>query len=696
MPTERETLELPIGGMDCASCVTSLEKAIRGLPGVWSVEVLLGAEKAVVQLDPARVGREEIRKAIRQAGYTVPEAPSHQGEPPVAARINFSRSLLTVLGLVFGTVLFVVVIGEWLGLFKVVTRWVPFPVGLALVLAFGYPIFRGVVQATLRRKVTSHTLMSVGVLAALVIGQWATAAVVVFFMRLGDYVEKLTAGNARKAVRQLTQQAPQKARVLRNGLEMELSVGEVVPGDIVVVRPGEAIPIDGEVVAGQATVDQAAITGESMPVEAVPGSRVYAATLTQLGALKIKATQVGRDTTFGRIIKLVEEAEANRGEMQRMADRFSGYFLPAVALIAAITFLLSHNVLATAAVLLVACSCSIALATPVAVLATTGAAARRGLLIKGGKYLEALAKADVLLVDKTGTLTLGRPQLTDVVSLGAFPKTELLKLTASAERYSEHPLAQAVRQAAEERSITLLEPKDFESVPGQGVRAMVDGHEVVVGSRRMVPVEGYDTADLEAQGKTLLFVTIDAQLSGILAAADTLRPEVPEALRKVLSLGVNKVELLTGDNEPTAAALAKSLGVSYRANLLPEDKIAIVKDYQAQGHTVVMVGDGVNDAPALAQADAGMAMGAAGTSVAVEAAAVALLREDWSLVPQAFEMARRTMGVVRMNLGLTALYNLVGLTLAALGFLPPVLAAALQSIPDLGIMANSSRLIRQR
>lgn len=696
MSTERETLELPIGGMDCASCVTSLEKAIRGLPGVWSVEVLLGAEKAVVQLDPAKVGREEIRKAVRQAGYTVPEEPSHQGEPPAAARIDLSRSLLTVLGLVFGTVLFVVVIGEWLGLFKAVTRWVPFPVGLALVLAFGYPIFRGVVQATLRRKVTSHTLMSVGVLAALVIGQWATAAVVVFFMRLGDYVEKLTAGNARKAVRQLTQQAPQKARVLRNGLEMELSVGEVVPGDIVVVRPGEAIPVDGEVVAGQATVDQAAITGESMPVEAVPGSRVYAATLTQLGALKIKATQVGRDTTFGRIIKLVEEAEANRGEMQRMADRFSGYFLPAVALIAAITFLLSHNVLATAAVLLVACSCSIALATPVAVLATTGAAARRGLLIKGGKYLEAIAKADVLLVDKTGTLTLGRPQLTDVVSLGAFPKTELLKLTASAERYSEHPLAQAVRQAAEERSITLLEPKDFESVPGQGVRATVDGRAVVVGSRRMAPVEGYDTAELEAQGKTLLFVTIDAQLAGILAAADTLRPEVPEALKKVLSLGVNKVELLTGDNEPTAAALAKSLGVSYRANLLPEDKIAIVKDYQTQGHTVVMVGDGVNDAPALAQADAGMAMGAAGTSVAVEAAAVALLREDWSLVPQAFEMARRTMGVVRMNLGLTALYNLVGLTLAALGFLPPVLAAALQSIPDLGIMANSSRLIRQR
>jgi len=353
----------------------------------------------------------------------------------------------------------------------------------------------------------------------------------------------------------------------------------------------------------------------------------------------------------------------------------------------------------------VACSCAFALATPIAMLASIGAGAKRGVLIKGGKYLESLAQADVLLIDKTGTITLGRPQITDIVPLNGVSQDELLTLVASAERYSEHPLAEAVRAAAQARQLSLAAPESFEALPGLGVRARVDGALIAVGNRRLIPTASSlsDADDLESQGKTPLFVARDGELIGALAAADTPRPEVPAALEAVRELGVRHIELLTGDNERAAAALVEGMyghmplsDLRYRANLLPEDKIAIVKEYQARGHTVVMVGDGVNDAPALAQADVGIAMGAAGSDVAVEAAHIALMREDWTLVPEVLEISQRTMRVVKLNIAFTTVYNVVGLTLAALGILPPILAAAAQSLPDLGIMANSSRLLRQK
>jgi Cd2+/Zn2+-exporting ATPase/Cu+-exporting ATPase len=466
----------------------------------------------------------------------------------------------------------------------------------------------------------------------------------------------------------------------------------------VVVRPGEKIAVDGEVLSGQATIDQSAITGESMPVEATNGTHVYAATIAKLGSLRIRAERIGTGTTFGRVVKMVEEAEAHRADVQRIADRFSAWYLPVVAFIAAVTFLISRNPLSTAAILLVACSCSFALATPVAMLASVGASAKRGLLIKGGKYLEQLARADVLFVDKTGTLTLGQPQVTDVISLNGLSRTEVLSMAAAAERYSEHPLAEAVRTLAREEHIPFSDPETFEAVPGHGVRATVDSKRISIGNRRLISSAGSLplVAELEAQGKTLLFMEHDDQLVGVLAAADTLRTEVPTALREVRSLGIRHIELLTGDNERTASALAEKLGVSYRANLLPGNKIDIVKEYQAKGHTVVMIGDGVNDAPALAQADIGIAMGAAGTDVAIEAAHIALMREDWNLVPDLFKIAKRTMRVVRTNLLFTTVYNVLGISLAALGFLPPVLAAAAQSLPDIGIMGNSARLLKQK
>jgi len=692
--TTQQTIELPISGMDCAECTRHVQQAIEALPGVETATVLLAAEKAVVRLDPLQVDLPMIREAVEQAGYQVPTPEVVQ---PSASRLaDITRPILTLFGVVFGVVLFVVVAGEWLGLFEALTERVPWPVGLTAVLVAGYPVFRNVVRAALKRQVIAHTLMTVGVLAALLVGEWATAIVVVFFMRVGDFAERFTAERARRAVKDLTALAPQIAHIERDGMEVEVPVARVQVGETVVVRPGEQIPVDGAVLSGLATVDQAAITGESMPIEVGPGASVFAATLVRLGSLRLQTTHVGADTTFGRVIKLVEEAESQRADVQRLADRFSAYYLPIVASIAALTFLLRRDPLATAAVLVVACSCSFALATPIAMLASIGAGARRGLLIKGGKYLEALARADVLLVDKTGTLTLGRPQIADIIALNGVPADEVLALAAAAERYSGHPLAEAVRQAAGERGLVLVVPEQFESVPGLGVRAQVNGRRIAVGNRRMIAGPAARMDELERQGKTLLVVARDDEPIGVLAAADTMRPEVPTAIAAVRTLGIREIELLTGDNERTAAMLAERLGVRYRANLLPEDKIAMVKAYQAQGHTVVMVGDGVNDAPALAQADVGIAMGAAGTDVAIEAAHVALMRDDWMLVPAVLRIAQRTLRVVQLNIGFTAVYNLVGLTLAALGFLPPMLAAAAQSLPDLGILANSSRLLRQR
>ncbi len=684
-------LEVPIKGMDCAQCAHHVEKAIGELPGVVSVEVLLAAERAVIHADPQRVHLAAIRQAVKSAGYEVPEVPVSP-----ATRQAVPRHFTLLFASVFALVVAVVVVGEWLGLFAPLNAAIPLPLGLALVLVGGYPVFRNVVRAASQRRITSHTLMTLGAVAALAVGEWVAAAIVVLFMRVGDFVERFTSESARRAVKDLTALAPQTARVERNGFELEVPVDEVAPGESVIVRPGERIPVDGEVVAGHATVNQATITGEAMPMEVGPGSQVFAATVATLGSIRVKATRVGEDTTFGRVIKLVEEAEAHRAEVQRLADKFSGYYLPVVAGLAAVTLLVSRNPLAAASVLVVACSCSFALATPVAMLASIAAAAKRGLLIKGGKYLEELAGADVVLVDKTGTLTLGRPYITDVVPLHNFPASEILLLAASAERYSEHPLAEAVRTAAGAQGLSPLDPQGFTPIPGVGVRAQVNGQEVVVGKETLladaesVPV----LHTLKAQGKTLLLVLVDNKAVGVLAAADTLRPEVSVALAELKALGIQQVEVLTGDNQHAAAALAERLGVRFRANLLPEDKIRIVKEYQKQGHKVVMIGDGVNDAPALAQANVGIALGVAGTHVALEAAHVALMRDDWTLVPAVFRLARRTKRVVLGNLAFTGLYNLIGLSLAALGFLPPTVAAAAQSLPDLGILGNSARLLR--
>lgn len=693
--TNQQTIEVPIKGMDCAECTQHVRHAISGLNGVTSVDVLLATEKAIIQLDPQKVSLSEIRKAVASAGdYSVPETTE---VAPVISQVDFNRKFNLLMISVFSGVLFIVIAGEWLGLFDALNGLIPLPIGALLVLAVGFPIYRNVIRATLNKQIISHTLMTIGVIAALAIGDWVTALIVAIFMRVGDYVENFTTESARRALKELSSLAPQTARVEEMGVEMELPITQVKTGDIVVVRPGEKIPVDGEILSGFATIDQSAITGESMPVDVGTGSHVFAATIAKLGSLRIRTLRIGAETTFGRVIRMVEEAEANRAEVQRFADKFSGYYLPIVGGIAVLTFLIRRDPLATAAVLVVACSCSIALATPVAMLASIGSSAKHGLLIKGGRYLESLSRADILLVDKTGTLTLGQPQITDILALDGSTENEILSLATSVERYSEHPIAEAVRRAAQTRNLINQPTDGFEAVPGMGVRARIGEGLVEIGNGRLVPGSNAlpEVKQLEDQGKTLLFLARDRKLIAILAASDTIRPEVPASIQELRGLGIQQIELLTGDHEQTAAALAGSMGIKYRANLLPEDKIRIVKEYQARGHTVVMIGDGVNDAPALAQADVGIAMGAAGTDIAIEAAHIALMRDDWRLVPQIFHTAQRTMKIVRMNLGLTAVYNILGLSLAAFGILPPVYAAAAQSIPDLGIMANSARLLRQ-
>jgi Cd2+/Zn2+-exporting ATPase/Cu+-exporting ATPase len=698
MKATMKTLDVKIKGMDCADCTTHVKKAIQSVPDVEFVDVFLGAEKARITYNWTPPDLKLVETAVKSAGYeaVIDEEETAQ-ESPSQGQISANKFLI-VLGLIMGMILFVTVTGEWLGLFEQVTNIIPWYIWLAAVIAGGWPIFMNVARAAVKGQIISHSLMTLGVIAAIAVGEWPTAAVVVLFMRVGDFVEGFTTGKARSAVRNLTELAPRRATVLRNGNEEILPIDEVKIGDTVIVRPGEAIPVDSEVISGSASINQSAISGESMPVDVEPGARVFAASMLLTGMLKVNVTATGMDSTFGKVIQLVEEAEANRADVQRAADKFAGYYLPIVAGIALLTYLLRNDPLAAAATLVVACSCSFALATPIAMLASVGSAARHGILIKGGKHIETLEKINTLFVDKTGTLTLGKPEITDVFPLGKFKPDELVQLAASAERYSEHPLGKAVVSYAENHSINLLDAKDFESKPGVGVEARIGKNKVVINNKFSgisLQVE-HKIEELSAEGKSLFFIQINGKPAGIISAEDEPRRDVKEALEKLKKNGIERIVLISGDREPAVRKLALELGIDYHAELSPEDKHVLLHNAESRGEVVAMIGDGINDAPALASADVGIAMGETGSQIAIEAAHVTLMREDWSLVPELFDISKRAMRVVRMNILFTALYNLVGLSLAAFGILPPVLAAAAQSLPDVGILVNSSRLIKTK
>ncbi len=695
----KQTLEFRVAELDCADEARQIEGALSRVPGVGNVRTAVSVRKAMVDYDPDRIAPEAIRRAIADLGMTVTDA-----RTPVEDR---RRSLPDLVGWGFVAVVAAItlagIIGERLGVVETLTGSIPTWVSIAAVLVGGYPILRNVVKALRNRTVTSHALMTLGIVGALAIGQYGAAAVIVFFMRLADFIDGYTTERSRQAIKELVELAPEVARIQRDGRETEIAVDQVARGDVVLVKPGERIPADGTVVDGRASVNQAPITGESVPVEKQPGDQVFAATICERGAMSIRTDRVGRDTTFGQIVRLVEEAEAAKAPVQRFADRFTAYYIPVVLAIALLTWLATGNTTAAVATVLVACSCAIAMATPITVLAAVGRAARRGIVIKGGRYLEALAKIDTVVMDKTGTLTVGRPEVAGIVTFAGRSDVDVLMVAAALERRSEHALAEGIVRAAEARRIAVGEPKDFEVYPGEGVSGDVAGRRVWCGTERLmaragitVPASARTRADeLAGKGQSVVLAAENSEVIGLIGLADTLRPEVPGALAALRALGVRRFLLLTGDRRAVARTVAERLGLEFEAEVLPQDKIRVIERLQREGHVVAMVGDGINDAPALAQADVGIAMGVAGTDAAIEAAQVALMADDFRAIPEAVRIGRRAFRTIKENLWFTAGYNIVGMVLAALGWLPPIVAAAAQGVPDVVVMLNSSRLLRR-
>jgi len=695
-----ETLELTVPELCCAEEAQQIEGALARLAGVTEVRAAVSAHRAIVSFDPARVTPEAIREAVRGLGMTVTDAraPGARRRWPLPDLLGWAFvsavALVTLVGIA----------GERLGLAEALVDRIPPWVALAAVLAGGYPIFQSVLRTLRNRTVTAHALMTLGILGAVAIGQYAAAALIVFFMRLADFIEGYTTERSRQAIEELLKLAPEMARVEQDGVEREVRAEEVARGETVFVKPGERIPVDGSVVEGRASVNQAPITGESVPLEKQPGDHVFGATICERGALRVRAERVGQDTTFGQIIRLVEEAEASKAPVQRFADRFTAYYIPVVLAVAAATYLASGQATAAVATVLVACSCAIAMATPITVLAAVGQAARRGIVVKGGRYLEALAKVDTVVMDKTGTLTIGRPEVTDVIALDGRPAPELVRLAAAIERRSEHPLAEGIVRAATGQGAPLDEPDGFEVYPGEGVVGTVGGERVWCGTEKLLARAGvvltavaHERVDMLAtEGKSVALVATRSGHVGLIALADTLRPEVLPALAALRAMGIQRLLVLTGDRRQVAEAMARRLDVEFEADVLPADKIRTIADLQRQGHVVAMVGDGINDAPALAQADVGIAMGAAGTDAAIEAAHVALMQDNWLVVPEAIAIGGRAFRTIKQNLWFTAAYNVVGILLAATGWLPPVAAAAAQSRPDVAVMLNASRLLRRR
>jgi len=722
--TQTRTVELVVPGICCTECMQSVDIALRRAPGVQTLRILGAAEKVQVTYDDAMTTPEDVVRVIERVGHPVQSwrpacgrgedtldgdasgrQPDLGRETPVhvVRDHGFATLRLAFVGFV-GLIALGEIAAESLGLFKGVEEHIPAPLALATVVIGGYPIFRGAILGLRARQINTDLVMSVGILAATAIHEFVSAALIVFFVIVAHYLEELTVGRSRRAMQDLLALVPRTARIKRAGGDEEVPVEALRPGDVVVVRPGERIAIDGRVASGRATVNQAAITGESMPVEKGQGDEVFAATVTEGGYLEIAVLAVGEDTTLGRIVHLVEEAEASKAPVQRFADRFSLVFLPVVLSLAALTYLVTHHTLAAVAVLVAACPCGVGLATPLSVVAAVGAGARRGLLIKGGLYLELLAKADTLVVDKTGTLTYGRPQVTDVVPFFGLDTDGdgLVALAAALEHYSEHPLARTVLTEATRRGLAPPPALDVELLPSRGLRGHVEGRALVLGTRRLLAEQGITlsadneqtVAALEAEGKTVVLLAADGVLVGVLAAADTLRPEVAAAIARVRALGIRRVILLTGDNERVALAVAHQAGIDeVAANLLPEDKIATVRRLQGEGRRVIMVGDGINDAPALTQADVGIAMGVAGTDVALEAADVALMRDDWREVPAAIELGRRTYRTIRQNIFFGIGFNVLVIGLAAVSLIGPVIAAASQAVPDIAVALNASRLL---
>ena len=749
-PQEGKRAEIGVDGMTCASCSAAVERAIKRLDGVTEASVNLATNRAAFTYDPAKVKLSQIRAAVSKAGYVPVELKGEEARDLEQERREKERKRMKtrlILAIAFALPILYIAMGH---MFPALGVPLPsflhpkdHPLTFALVqlvltipvLFAGGRFFRVGLKTLLKGAPNMDTLVAIGTGSAFLYGVYATvlialgqsdfaqhlyfesAAVVITLVMLGKYLEAVSKGKTSEAIKKLVNLKPKTATLLQNGAELEVPLDEVAVGDLVIVRPGSAIPVDGEVVQGASSVDESMLTGESLPVEKQPGSRVTGGSINGEGLLTFRVTHVGEDTALSKIIHLVEEAQGHKAPIAKLADVISGYFVPVVlgvAVLAAVIWAIAGkdfnfvlNIFVT--VLVIACPCALGLATPTAIMVGTGKGAELGVLMKGGEALETTQKIDTIVLDKTGTITQGKPALTDLKLYTPGTEDELLALAASAELGSEHPVARAVVEAAEARKLALVSPESFRAVAGRGIDAAVAGKHVLAGNEKLMLENGIglsaaakDTLALSGAGKTLMYIAVDGKLAALLAAADAVKPTSKRAVERLKALGLDVI-MLTGDNANTAAAVAANVGIAHViSEVLPDGKAGEVQKLQRLGKRVAMVGDGINDAPALAQADVGMAIGT-GTDVAVESADVVLMQGDLNAVATAVALSRATIRNIRQNLFWAFAYNVVGIPFAAGLFfafggplLTPVFAGAAMALSSVSVVTNALRLRRFR
>lgn len=711
--------DFTINGMHCASCASLINKGLSRTPGVFKANVNYAAARAQVEYDEKNVSQQQIISRISSLGYSAsPGFDSGREKKERESEIADLKQKLLI-----GAALSIPAVA--LGMFLM-----EFPFRLQLLFLLSTPVqfmvgrsfYQGAISSARNQSASMDTLIAVGTSAAYLFSLFAlfgfvgeqyfeVSASLITLVILGKYLEAIAKGRTSEAIRKLMDLSPKTAHVIRKGKELEIPSSDVLAGDLVIVKPGERIPVDGLVVSGDSSVDESLITGESIPVEKSKGSKVIAGSINKHGTLTFKATKVGKETTLAQIVRLVEEAQGSRAPIQRFADTISAYFVPVVIGIAALTFSywyfiaaepFSFSLILAVSVLVIACPCALGLATPTAIMVGTGIGAQKGILIKNAEALEQMHRINAVIFDKTGTITEGKPKVTDIVPIAALSSNSLLSIAASLEKPSEHPLAEAIVDEAASRGLALSKAASFKSIPGKGVSGKIGKGQYTVGSFRM---HGEITGKaktisqkLENAGKTAMFVGKGGQIIGIIAVADDVKQTSAQAVAALHTLGIESY-LLTGDNERTAKAIAAKAGIrSYFARVMPEQKADYVKQLQTKGCVVAMVGDGVNDAPALAAADIGIAMGS-GTDVAMESGSVVLMRSDPMDVPRSIRLGRATMGKIRQNMFWALIYNIIGIPIAAGLFysssgllLSPIIAGGAMALSSVSVVANALTL----